>query len=200
MKSRIKKAKKQLNTDDGKKPELRITTGIAKNKRIKAPAIEGFRAVQEVAKSSVFSILGDKVLGAFCLDLFSGSGNMGLEALSRGAEWCDFVDSNYFSCEVIRENIVNCGFIEKAEVIRKEAAKYVVNTEKTYDIILLDPFYNDINHKFLVSNVENILNKDGVIIFFHGENLNLTTLIEGTGLNIKEERKFGKSFFTILSA
>ena len=200
MKSRIKKAKKQLNTDNGKKPELRITTGTAKNKRLKTPNIEGFRAVQEVAKSSVFSILGDKVLGAFCLDLFSGSGNMGLEALSRGAEWCDFVDSNYFSCEVIRENIVNCGFFEKSEVIRKEAAKYVVNTEKTYDLIFLDPFYDDVNHKFLVSNLENILNKDGVIIFFHGENLDLTTLIQGTGLNIMEERKFGKSFFIMLSA
>jgi len=52
----------------------------------------------------------------------------------------------------------------------------------------------------LVSNLENILNKDGVIIFFHGENLDLTTLIQGTGLNIMEERKFGKSFFIMLSA
>ncbi len=197
MKSRMKKT----NTDNKvKKPEIRITTGIAKNKKLKAPSIEGFRAVQEVAKSSVFSILGNKVPGSLCLDLFSGSGNMGLEALSRGAEWCDFVDSNYFSCEAIRENIVNCGFLEKAEVIRKEAAKYVVNTEKTYDIIFLDPFYDDTNHKFLVSNLENILNKDGLIVFFHGENLDLKSLIEGTGLNIMEERKFGKSFFTILSS
>ena len=197
MKSRMKKIK---NDNRAKKPEIRVTTGSAKNKRLKTPAIEGFRAVQEVAKSSVFSILGEKVAGTMCLDLFAGSGNMGLEALSRGAEWCDFVDSNYLSCEVIKENIVNCGFIEKAEVIRNEAAKYVVNTEKTYDIILLDPFYDDTKHKFLVSNLENILKKDGVIIFFHGDNLDLTTLIEGTGLNKMEERKFGKSFFTILSA
>ena len=197
MKSKMKKTKADNKI---KKPEIRITTGIAKNKKLKAPDIEGFRAVQEVAKSSVFSILGDKVPESMCLDLFSGSGNMGLEALSRGAEWCDFVDSNYFSCEAIRENIVNCGFLEKAEVIRKEAAKYVVNTEKTYDIIFLDPFYDDTNHKFLVSNLENILNKDGLIVFFHGENLDLKSLIEGAGLNIMEERKFGKSFFTILSS
>ena len=134
-----------------------------------------------------------------CLDLFQEA-EIWVEALSRGAEWCDFVDSNYFSCEAIRENIVNCGFLEKAEVIRKEAAKYVVNTEKTYDIIFLDPFYDDTNHKFLVSNLENILNKNGVIVFFHGENLDLKSLIQGTGLNIMEERKFGKSFFTILSS
>lgn len=197
MKSRMKKTK-----IDGKvkKPEIRITTGSAKNKRLKAPAIEGFRAVQEVAKSSVFSILGEKVLEAMCLDLFSGSGNMGLEALSRGAEWCDFVDDNYFSCEAIKENVVNCGFLEKAEVIRKEAAKYVVNTEKTYDIVFLDPFYQDTAHKFLVSNLKNILNEGGIIVFFHGENLDLKTLIDDSGLNIVEERKFGKSFFTLLSS
>jgi 16S rRNA (guanine966-N2)-methyltransferase len=196
MKSRMKKTK-----IDGKikKPEIRITTGIAKNKRLTAPAIDGFRAVQEVAKSSVFSILGEKIVGAVCLDLFAGSGNMGLEALSRGAEWCDFVDDNYFSCEVIKENIINCGFLEKAEVTRKEAAKYVVNTEKTYDIVFLDPFYQDVAHKFLVSNLKNILNEEGIIVFFHGENLDLKTLVEGSGLNIMEERKFGKSFYTLLS-
>jgi len=187
---------KKLN----KKPEIRITTGTAKNKRLKAPDIEGFRAVQEVAKSSVFSILGEKILGAVCLDLFAGSGNMGLEALSRGAEWCDFVDENYFSSKAIEENVVNCGFLEKSEVIRKESAKYVVNTEKTYDIVFLDPFYDDTTHKFLVSNLKHILNEGGVVVFFHGENLDMNTLTEDSGLNIMEERKFGKSFFTILKA
>ncbi len=187
---------KKLN----KKPEIRITTGTAKNKRLKAPDIEGFRAVQEVAKSSVFSILGEKILGAVCLDLFAGSGNMGLEALSRGAEWCDFVDENYFSSKAIEENVVNCGFLEKSEVIRKESAKYVVNTEKTYDIVFLDPFYDDTAHKFLVYNLKHILNKGGVVVFFHGENLDMKTLTEDSGLNIMEERKFGKSFFTILKA
>lgn len=192
MKRKIEKA------GEGKK-EIRITTGIAKNKKLKAPKIEGFRAVQEVAKSSVFSILGEKVLGAVCLDLFSGSGNMGLEALSRGAEWCDFVDENFFSCEAIRENIVNCGFVEKSEIERKEAVKFVVNAPKNYDIIFLDPFYEDLSQKHLVSNLENILNENGVVVFFHGENLDLAGLTEGTRLNIMEKRKFGKSIFTILS-
>ncbi len=196
MKSRKRKIKDE---NVNKKPEIRITTGSAKNKRLKAPEIEGFRAVQEVAKSSVFSILGDKILGAVCLDLFSGSGNMGLEALSRGASWSDFVDENFLSCEAIKENVLNCGFLEKSSVERKESAKFVVNAPRNYDIIFLDPFYEDINHKFLVSNLENILNEDGVVIFFHGDNLDLKTLIEGTDLKIVDERKFGKSFFTILS-
>ena len=195
MSSRKRKNKNIID----KKPEIRITTGTVKNKRLRAPDIENFRAVQEVAKSSVFSILGEKVLGAICLDLFSGSGNMGLEALSRGAKWCDFVVQNYLAVESIRENVANCGFTENSEVERKESAKFVVNAHRTYEIIFLDPFYEDTSHKHRVSNLAGILNEDGVVIFFHGENLDLENLIQDTDLNIEDKRKFGKSFFTILS-
>lgn len=199
MKSRKKKKIESNGALLNKKAEIRITTGIAKNKRLKAPSIEGFRAVQEIAKSSLFSILGEKIENAVCLDLFAGSGNMGLEALSRGADWCDFVDDNYFSSEAIKENILNCGFLEKSEVFRKESSKFVVNAPKKYDVIFLDPFYDDVSQRHLISNLGSILNDDGVAIFFHGENLDIEKLISGTELKIMEERKFGKSIFTILS-
>jgi len=84
------------------KKEIRIITGTAKNRKLKAPNIEDFRAVQEIAKSSLFSILGEKIKNAVCLDLFSGSGNLGIEALSRGAKRCDFVDENPKCASVIR--------------------------------------------------------------------------------------------------
>ncbi len=190
-------AEKINMSEKGKK--IRITTGTVKNKRLKAPDIEGFRAVQEIAKSSLFSILGEKIEDAVCLDLFSGSGNLGIEALSRRAQWCDFVDENPKSVVVIKENVTNCGFEEKSEVIRKESAKFVVNAPRNYDIIFLDPFYEDTSQKYLISNLENILDKDGFVVFFHGGNLDLESLIKDTGLKIIDERKFGKSFFTILS-
>ena len=199
MKSRKIKKTESNGALLNKKAEIRITTGIAKNKRLKAPSIEGFRAVQEIAKSSLFSILGEKIENAVCLDLFAGSGNMGLEALSRGADWCDFVDDNYFSSEAIKENILNCGFLEKSEVFRKESSKFVVNAPKKYDLIFLDPFYDDVSQRHLISNLGSILNNDGVAIFFHGENLDIEKLISSTEMKIMEERKFGKSIFTILS-
>ena len=158
MKSRKTKKIGSTESMPNKKAEIRITTGIAKNKRLKAPSIEGFRAVQEIAKSSLFSILGEKTENAVCLDLFAGSGNMGLEALSRGADWCDFVDDNYFSSEAIKENILNCGFLEKSEVFRKESSKFVVNAPKKYDVIFLDPFYDDVSQRHLMSNLGSILN------------------------------------------
>jgi len=190
----MKEPKKDLNHK-----EIRIITGTAKNRRLKAPDVEGFRAVQEISKSSLFSILGDKVQNAVCLDLYAGSGNLGIEALSRGAKWCDFVDSNYNSIKAVEENLVKCGFIEKSEVSRKEAVKFVVNSPRNYDIIFIDPFYQEITHKHLLLNLGNILNKGGIVVFFHGDTLNLQDLITDTNLKIVDERKFGKSFFTLLT-
>ena len=139
---------------------IRVTSGLVKNKILKAPEIEGFRAVQEKAKLALFSILGDKIVGVTCLDLFSGSGNLGIEALSRGAAWCDFDDSNKVCKETIDENVNNCGFLEMSEVSGKDAVKFVTKTQKIYDIIFLDPFYDTTSHIFLMKSMENILAKN----------------------------------------
>jgi len=189
---------KNQNFDQEKQKEIRIITGLAKNRKLKAPDIEGFRAVQEIAKASLFSMLGEKITDAVCLDLFAGSGNLGLEALSRGASWCDFVDENPESIKAIEENIVRCGFLEKSLAIRKDTGKYVANTDRNYDVILLDPWYEDISHRHLVSNLGNVLKENGIIAFFHGDKLKMTPLIQGMPLVIADERKFGKSMITLL--
>jgi 16S rRNA (guanine(966)-N(2))-methyltransferase RsmD len=179
---------------------IRIITGSAKNKRLKTPKIPDFHSVQEVAKGAVFSIIGDeKVQGAQCLDLYAGSGNLGLEALSRGAAWCDFVDEHKEAKKVITENINDCRFGHKAEFHFKDAVKYVSNTEKVYDIIFVDPFYKDTAHVFLMENLEEILNPQGMIVFFHGENLDIKKTIAKTKLHVTDERKFGQSIFTIIN-
>jgi 16S rRNA (guanine966-N2)-methyltransferase len=178
--------------------QLRITTGKAKNKKLKAPKIRNFRAVQEVAKQSLFSTLGEKVVDAVCLDLFAGSGNLGIEALSRGATWCDFVDEHKAAVNVIRENLKNCALEDNATDYREDAVKYAANTDKKYDLIFVDPFYEDTSHVFLMKNLEEILNEKGIIAFFHGKNLNMEKLTLDTNLEIIDERRFGNSYFTVL--
>jgi 16S rRNA (guanine966-N2)-methyltransferase len=176
----------------------RITSGTAKNKKLKTPSTEKFRAVQDVAKQALFSILGEKVVGATCLDLYAGSGNVGLEALSRGATWCAFVEQDKNTTEIIQENIRNCDFVEQAQVIRSDAVKYAANTPQKYDLIFADPFYDNITHKFLLKNLEEILNDSGLIAFFHGQDLNIDQQIEDTSLKIHTQRRFGRSYITIL--
>jgi 16S rRNA (guanine(966)-N(2))-methyltransferase RsmD len=177
---------------------IRVTTGSAKNKRLKAPNIPDFRAVQEVAKLSLFSILGDKVIDSVCLDLFAGSGNLGIEALSRGAKSCDFVDEDHDAIRVINENLTNCNLVENATVTKNSSVKFVANTTNKYDLIFVDPFYDDISHIFLMKNLEEILNENGTICFFHGNELDMGDLIKDTGLQIIDKRRYGKSVLSLL--
>jgi 16S rRNA (guanine966-N2)-methyltransferase len=178
---------------------IRVSGGTAKNKKLIPPDIEDFRAVQEIAKQAAFSIIGDKIKDAVCLDLYSGSGNLGIEALSRGAKRCDFVDENYEAYGVISENVKRSGFIEKAGFFKKDAVKFVANTAQKYDIIFADPFYDTTAHVFLMKNIAKILNDGGIIVFFHGKNLDFPSLIKDTGLKIITERQFGGSLFEILT-
>lgn len=181
------------------KLELRISSGTAKNKRLKTPTIENFRAVQEVAKGAIFAILGQESLeNAQVLDLFAGSGNLGLEALSRGAEFCDFVDEHPESIQAINDNLFNCGFLEKATTHRKEAAKFAANTENKYDIIFLDPFYKDVNHIFLFKQLQEILKHKGKVVYLYGPEADLEKLIKDTDLTVVTTRRFGGSFFSVL--
>lgn len=181
---------------------LRITTGSAKNKRLDAPEIPEFRAVQEVVKMAVFSVIGEKIENAKCLDLYAGSGNMGIEALSRGAAECDFVDNNGLSCEVIEKNLFNCGFIDKGQIIKKDSAKYVSKISDdgsaTYDIIFADPFYNDLAHVHLMKHIENIMNSGAILVFFHGSSLDFQKLLPQTSLKLITSRKFNAGHFEIL--
>src|SRR3990172_453713 len=197
---------------------IRVTSGTAKNTKLNTPQTEGFRAVQDIVKQSIFSILGDKVEDAVCLDLYAGSGSLGIEALSRGAKWCDFVDKDHEAKKVILENLVRCKFENNYEVFNKNAVKFVektvgkgkneINTKKvetrdepskTYDLVFLDPFYENTSHKHLIKLLESTLTKAGLIIFFHGEKLDMKKLLTDTKLKIITQRKFGKSYFDILA-
>ena len=178
---------------------IRVTSGTAKNTKLNIPEIEGFKAVQDIVKQSIFSILGDKVENAVCLDLYAGSGSLGIEALSRGAKWCDFVDKEREAKRIVLENLAKCKFESNYEVFTKNTVKFVENAVKKYDLIFLDPFYENTSHKFLVKLLENVLSENGHIVFLHGEKLDMKKLLAETKFKIITQRKFGKSYFDILS-
>jgi 16S rRNA (guanine966-N2)-methyltransferase len=177
---------------------IRVTTGTAKNKTLDTPDISGFRAVQDVAKLAIFSILGDMVLEAECLDLFAGSGSLGIEALSQGASYCDFVDSSPKAIRTIQNNLQETSFTEKADTVKQEAAKFAANTANSYDVIFLDPFYKDTKHKYLMENLQEIINPNGTVVLLHGQNLDLDDLLQNTRFFIADQRKYGKSYATFL--
>ena len=178
---------------------LRVTSGTAKGKKLKIPDFPEFRAVQDKAKLAVFSILGEKIEGATCLDLYAGSGSLGIEALSRGAKWCDFVDENRKSEEIIKKNLQNTGFLEKSEVYGQDAVKFAANSFEKYDIIFVDPFYNETHFRFLFENLEKMLSDGGVIVFSHGKGTGAKDALANTKyLTTHNQKKYGNALITII--
>lgn len=176
----------------------RVTSGSAKNIKLEIPEIEGIRVAQDKVKLAVFSILGEKVHNADCLDLFAGSGSYGIEALSRGAKHCYFVDENSQSISTINKNLRVTDLMEKGEAVQSQAVRFVANTIDFFDIIFVDPFYRDLNHKFLLKNIEEVLKPNGVVIFTHGKELNLNEAISNTSFGIFTQRKFGTTVLSVL--
>lgn len=176
----------------------RVTSGLAKNRKLKVPDIPNIRVAQDIFKQAVFAIIGDMILDSKCLDLYAGSGSFGIEALSRGAKSCDFVEEHKKAIKIIELNLKTCGLESKAEVINQNATKFSADTVNKYDIIFVDPFYDDLKHRFLLQNLEEILVEKGLIIFSHGKELDIHSQIEGTDLKIQTERRFGNSHLTIM--
>lgn len=178
---------------------LRVTSGTVKGKKLKSPQVENFRAVQDKVKLAIFSILGEKVVGAACLDLYAGSGSLGIDALSRGASHCDFIDDNWEAEQTIRENLQNTGFLDRAEVYRTDAVKFVVNAHEKYDIAFADPFYKDTHFKFLFENLQEILNPGGVVIFSHGKETDITEVLSNASkLSLVDTRRYGSAFISTI--
>lgn len=186
------------------KSRIRISAGKYKGKFIESPKIEKFRSVQDIAKQAVFSILeAENIKNSVCLDLFAGSGNMGIEALSREAAYVDLVDEDYDAVGMIR-NTLNLLEIpeDTAKAHKLKAVKFVekaIRNNKKYNYVFCDPFYDDLAHKHLFNLIPQILQKDGIFVFFHApEQAEYYKEIgEKAGLTIKERRKFGDSAFSM---
>lgn len=179
-------------------PGLRISSGVAKNKALKSPKIPGIKLAQEIVRQALFAILDEKIKNALCLDIYAGSGSIGIEALSRGAGWCDFIDINKEATNTIKENLKLTGLELKAQVYTTDSLKYLSNTEKNYDIIFLDPYYDQASHKHIFKVLPQALKKDGVIIFLHGKGLDVSNQLENTELKLLDERKYGATYLTLI--
>lgn len=120
---------------------MRVITGSARGRRL--ATLEGadiIRPTAESVKEAMFSIIQFELEGSRVLDLFAGCGQLGIEALSRGAQGCFFVEQNKRALDVLKQNINHCGFDEKAVVANGDALSFL-RRENTFDVALLDPPY-----------------------------------------------------------
>ena len=125
---------------------MRVIAGRAKGFILKVPQRLATRPATELVRGAIFSILETRAQSwERVLDVFAGSGSLGIEALSRGAGWVDFVEHEHRCCAIIKENLGKTGFSGQAHVYCCKVEKAISFLDKEYDIILMDPPYSDLS-------------------------------------------------------
>ena len=170
---------------------MRIIAGEYKGRRLKSPADDSIRPTADKVKEALFSMLTEHIYGSRVLDLFSGTGNLGIEALSRGAEECVFGDSSKESIRLIKENIAHCRAETGAVVVPGDFRKLLMNVDGEFDVILLDPPYGKglMEPCFELIRERQLLAEGGVIIAEHRKEEVLPK--EFCGFEKVKERKYG---------
>jgi len=126
------------NPGRGYREEFRIIAGQWRRRKLHFPPLPGIRPSPDRVRETLFNWLRDRVEGARCLDLFAGSGALGLEALSRGAAGVTFVDKERQAAEAIRGHLTLLG-ATGGEVLQVDALSWLAGTPKPYDLVFLDP-------------------------------------------------------------
>ena len=177
---------------------MRVIAGIAKGRRLKMlPPGSGTRPISDRGKESLFNILGESVKQAAFLDLFAGTGSVGIEALSRGAASACFVEQAPKALKVIRSNLNHTRLETFADVVREDVFEFLTFTQRSYDIIFTaPPQYHELWSKTLLaidSRPERILDNAMVIVQIDP---NEYKQLELKNLKLLEQRCYGNvSFF-----
>ncbi len=142
---------------------MRVITGTAGGRRLETPENYDVRPTTDNVKESVFNIIQFDIEGRRVLDLFAGTGQLGIECLSRGAQSAVFVDASQKSLDIVKRNLAKCGF--HAPTLRSDAVSYLRNCG-TFDLIFIDPPYDsDLYEPVLETiNAVDILADGGIIV------------------------------------
>ncbi len=177
---------------------MRVIAGKAKGHLLKVPKGTPTRPATDLVRGAIFSILENIVHDwELVLDLFSGSGALGIEALSRGANWVDFVDRERRCCDIIRQNLEKTGFTTKAHVYCCDVAKAISFLEKEYSIILMDPPYSDSSIGKLITKLatSRLVGIDSIVVTTHSPRLPLAQAYDT--LSLIKERRHGDSCISL---
>ena len=178
---------------------MRVITGRFRGIALRGGHGPQFRPTAQIVKGSVFDTLYGRVQDAVILDLFAGSGSMGIEALSRGASKAVFVEQDPKILKALRTNLNRCKAADQAEVVRGDAMKYLerlIRSKKEFDIIFADPPYASKLSQKIAEMINSTRRKVcGLLITESGEEYDIPS---GGSLEMKRTRKFGQTIATYL--
>ncbi len=176
---------------------MRVISGKARGVTLKTPTGMATRPTADRVKEAIFSIIQFELLGATVLDLFGGTGQLGIEAISRGAKHATFVDELQDACNLMRENLKRTKLEPQATVVRSDYSAYLNSTAAKFDIIFLDPPYAEVfleNSLNLITQID-ILQSGGIIVTERPVEKEL--LCDFPGYTRSKEYKYGNTFITL---
>ena len=178
---------------------MKVISGTLKGRNIEGYNIDGTRPTMDRVKESLFATIQDNIKGSIFLDLFAGSGQIGIEAISNGANLCYFIDNNQEVIKVLNKNISNLNIKQNSKVILSDWKKSLndfANQGIKFDIIFVDPPYDYNVYEKILEKVStlNLLNDNGIIILEHS---NLKLKDSYNNLILYKEKKYGNKSINI---
>lgn len=143
---------------------MRVITGSARGRRLETLPGDATRPTADKVKEGLFSAIQFEIEGRHVLDLFAGSGQLGIEALSRGAADCVFVDRNTDAVQIIKKNLQSTGLYAQSQVVGTDALSYIIRPGTKFDLVFLDPPYASGLLEQALRGVVPLVNPGGVII------------------------------------
>ena len=176
----------------------RITGGMYRGRKVRSRTSRDLRPTLESVRAAIYSVLGDLFVdGAKVLDLFAGTGSLGIEALSRGAVHADFVESNGGRCRDIKASLRELGLEEFGDVYPGRVEKVLLRLRQSYRLVLAAPPYDDDPWGQIMNTINdnNILDDDGLVVTDHRKNLELSNSYGD--LFKRREKRYGDTVVTI---
>ena len=176
---------------------MRVITGKARGVALKTPDGLHTRPTADRVKEALFSIIQFDVPGARVLDLFAGTGQLGIEALSRGAASAVFVDEREDACTLVKENLRRTKLYEQGSVVRSDYLSFLKNCKNQFDLIFLDPPYAEVfleNSLKFITEID-ILRDGGIIVAERPLGKELSWQFEGYSRS--KDYKYGKTLLTL---
>lgn len=179
---------------------MRVIAGSAKGRRLKVPRGVDLRPTKDSVREALFSMLGEDLKGRVVLDLFAGTGALGIEALSRGAAHVTFVEKNPSCVSVIYENIRRCEFEARSHVLMQRIPQDFPKIDRAvinrFDLVLIDPPYRLINREGILGGLVrfSFVRDHARIVFEHSPKKPFGS-VPG-GISIRKERRFGDTVLT----
>jgi 16S rRNA (guanine966-N2)-methyltransferase len=177
---------------------MRVTGGKARGTNLKTLPRHSIRPTTNVVKQAIFAILENSTANwDYVLDLYAGSGALGIEALSRGAGWVDFVDYRKSCCDIIRANLDKIGELDRAHIYCSTVDKALSFLSNKYDIVFMDPPYADPATSNVLTNLakSNLLGGNTAIIVCHANRFPLNP--DYDGLHLVKQRRYGDTYIFV---